>query len=100
MDMAISVTPDTAAVTSFSEDVSECYPAEIFGQLPDGFRLQDQSIHMLVHWHRKAIAAVERLPEDLSDDELDAACDIARRLYAAILTAKTHGASHIALKLQ
>jgi hypothetical protein len=100
MDMAISVIPDTAEVTSFSEDISECYPAEIFGQLPDGFRLQDQSIHMLVHWHRKAIAAVERLPEDVSDYELDAACEIVRRLYAAILAAKTHGASHVALKLQ
>ncbi|UPJ63512.1 hypothetical protein [Bradyrhizobium sp. 191] len=100
MDMAISVMPDTAAVTSFSEDVSECYPAEIFGQLPDGFRLQDQSIHVLVHWHRKAIAAVEHLPEDVTDYELGAACDIVRRLYVAILTAKTHGASHVALKLQ
>jgi hypothetical protein len=55
---------------------------------------------MLVHWHRKAIAAAERLPEDVSDDELDAACDVARHLYAAILAAKTHGASHVALKLQ
>jgi hypothetical protein len=100
MDMASSVTPDAIAVASFSESSSERYPEAIFGKLPPSFRLQDQPIWMLVHWHRKAIAAADRLPADVSDEELDSACDIVRQLYAAILTAKTHGASHVALKLQ
>jgi hypothetical protein len=57
-------------------------------------------IQMLMHWYRKAIAAVERLPADVSDDELNAGCDIVRRVYAAILVAKTHSAGNVALKLQ
>lgn len=100
MDMTSSVIRETSSVTSSFENATERYPAAIFGKLPAGFVLEEQDIWMLMHWYRKAIAAAERLPADVSDDELDAGCDIVRRLYAAILTAKTHGASHVALKLQ
>jgi hypothetical protein len=76
------------------------YPVSIFGKLPDGFVLEEQMIQTLMHWYRKAIAAAERLPSDASDDEIDAACDIVRRLYTAILTAKSHSAGNVALKLE
>jgi hypothetical protein len=100
MDMANSMIREAATVTFSSDNTTERYPAAIFGELPDGFVLEDQDIWMLMHWHRKAISAVERLPADVSDDELDASCDIVRRLYTAILTAKTHSAGNVALKLQ
>jgi hypothetical protein len=101
MDMASSLIRKTSTVTTSSpENATERYPAAIFGKLPDGFVLEDQMIQTLMHWYRKAIAAVERLPADVSDDELDAGCDIVRRLYAAVLTAKTHSAGNVALKLQ
>jgi hypothetical protein len=101
MDMANSIIRETGTVTTSSpENATEHYPAAIFGKLPDGFVLEDQMIQMLMHWYRKAIAAADRLPLDTSDDELDAACDIVRRLYTAILKAKTHGAGNVALKLE
>ena len=100
MDMATSIIRETATVTFSSDNTTERYPAAIFGKLPDGFVLEDQDIWMLMHWYRRAIATADRLPADASDDELDAACDTVRRLYAAILAAKTHSAGHVALKLE
>lgn len=100
MDMTSNVAADVEPVPQLQEDKIADYPVSIFGKLADGFVLEEQDIWMLMHWYRRAIAAVERLPADVSDDELDAGCDIVRRLYAAIHKAKTHSASHVALKLQ
>jgi hypothetical protein len=103
MDMANSMIRETPTVT-FSPDnaanTTERYPATIFGKLPDELVLEEQQIQVLMHWYRKAIATVERLPDDASDDELDTGRDIVRRLYTAILAAKTHNAGNVALKLQ
>jgi hypothetical protein len=100
MDMTCHVVAQIEPVHQSQEYEPADYPASIFGKLPEGFVLEEQGIWMLMHWYRKAIAAAERLPSDASDDELDTACDIVRRLYAAILSAKTHSAGHVALKLQ
>jgi hypothetical protein len=100
MDMTSHVVAQIEPAPQLQEYKSADYPAAIFGKLPEGFVLEEQEIWMLMHWYRGAIAAAERLPDDVPDDELEAACDIVRRLYAAILSAKTHGASHVALKLQ
>jgi len=100
MDMTSNVVAEVEPVPQLQEDKTADYPVSIFGTLPDGFILEGQLIQMLMHWYRKAIAATERLPTDVSDDELNAACDIVRRLYTAILTAKTHNACEVALKLE
>jgi hypothetical protein len=100
MAMTSHVVAETEPAPELQDSNTADYPFSIFGKLPDGLVLEEQQIQVLMHWYRNAIAAVERLPADVSDDELDTGCDIVRRLYAAILTAKTHSAGNVALKLQ
>jgi hypothetical protein len=100
MDMTRHVVAEIEPILQSHEYAPADYPASIFGKLPEGLVLEEQQIQVLMHWYRRAIAAAERLPDNVSDDELDAACNIVRRLYAAILAARTCRAGDVALKLQ
>jgi hypothetical protein len=100
MDVTMNIATEIEPTPQLQEYKTADYPVSIFGKIPAGFVLEEQQIQVLMHWYRKAIAAVERLPADVSDDELDAGCDVVRRLYAAVLAAKTHSAGNVALKLQ
>ena len=48
------------------------YPESIFGRLPAGFVLEQQSIHMLAHWHRKSLQEINESPA--TDEELSTRC--------------------------
>jgi hypothetical protein len=75
-------------------DENERYPSAIFGKLPAGFNLKDQHLSMLLHWHRKAMRAVENLPPGHDEADMTAAMAIANEVFEAIklASAKTSGA--------
>ena len=100
MDMTSHVVAEIEPTPQSQEHEPAEYPVSIFGKLPDGCVLEEQQLQVLMHWYRKAIAAAERLPADVSDDAMDAACAIVWRLYAAILAANAFNAGNVALKLQ
>lgn len=54
----------TLPETSFPE-----YPPEIFGQLPDGFVLEEQPIELPCFWHRKAITVIDEFLDGATDGE-------------------------------
>lgn len=85
------ILPATPAVVADDE-----FPKAIFGKVPPGFTLERQHVAMLVFWHRKACAAIAALPDNADDETFSAAGDVARRLFAAIKTAKPNNAREVA----
>lgn len=75
-------------------------PHPIFGNVPEDFSLSEQPLIMLSHWHRKALAAIEALPEDMTDAELDDACGLARDIYSAVLSRCATCASDVVLQME
>lgn len=78
----------------------EQYPSAIFGHLPTGFDLGRADIHLLVHWQRKAIAAVENLPETANDDDLTSAMRPVNAIFKAIKGLKLDYPAGIALQMK
>ena len=72
------------------------YPEEIFGNVPDGFVLEDQSLEMLCHWHRKAIEAADRPGTD--DETLSEYCQMKNKILGAILAAPVSRVGQVAAK--
>ena len=63
MDMTSTVVAEIEPAPQLQEDKPVDYPVSIFGKLPDGFVLEEQNIHSLNIWHRKAseiLAAYEK----------------------------------------
>src|SRR4051794_24833986 len=77
------------------------YPVEIFGSLPAGFELRNQSVHLLAHWHGKTLKAIGKFAgaDDLNQDELNAFRRIARNLFEALMAAETPSAGEVAKQL-
>jgi hypothetical protein len=78
----------------------EQYPSAIFGNLPAGFDLGRADIRLLVHWQRKAIAAVENLPETANDDDFTEAMRPVNLIFKAIKGLKLDYPSGIALQMK
>ena len=95
MQTAIAARPD--AVQTLPAEVEAEYPSSVFGRRPAGFVLEQQSIHMLAHWHRKSLKAIDESPA--TDEEFSARCTLARRLLEAILGAKTRLPSEVAVQM-
>lgn len=62
------------------------YP-EIFGKMPAGFTLEDQSIEALCHWHRRANEVIDQL-SDPSEEELNDYCGLKNRIFGTVLSAR------------
>ncbi|WP_375764208.1 hypothetical protein ACE10X_13075 [Bradyrhizobium sp. Pha-3] len=75
------------------------YPEAIFGKLPAGFVLRDQHISILVHWHRKAMRAVNDLPANCSEAEMTAAMAVANEIFDAIKRARTTSSGMVAAQM-
>lgn len=93
---AAPVAPPVIVVNSTQEQ----YPPAIFGNLPGGFDLGRTDIRLLVHWQRKAIAAVESLPETASDDDLTSAMRPLNAIFKAIKGLKLDYPAGIALQMK
>jgi hypothetical protein len=83
-----------------SETKQEQFPPAVFGQLPGGFELGNQSIEMLMHSHRKAQEAIKNLPPNVTDEVLDATCEVERSIYSAILDYMPKRVNEVAYKLR
>jgi hypothetical protein len=78
------------------------YPVEIFGHLPAGFELRNQSVHLLAHWHGKTLKAISEFAgseDDLNQNELNNFRRIARDIFEAIMATETPRASEVAKQL-
>lgn len=81
-------------------------PHPIFGTIPmgrDGFTLENQTIHMLDFWHRKAVGiieAFEKSPDQSQWDEFGKLVSIQFDIYRAAVTAKTRSPGEVALQLK
>jgi hypothetical protein len=77
------------------------YPVEIFGRLPGGFTLEQQSVHSLAHWHGRTLKAISEFAgsDDLNQDELNNFRRIARDIFKMIMAAETPSASEVAKQL-
>lgn len=72
------------------------YPVSIFGKLPAGFVLQDQSIFMLRHWQSKALAAASAATDDAG---IARTMPVANELNDAIKAYKSKNASDVAQQM-
>lgn len=79
---------------------AEEFPVAIFGRLPADFDLKRADVRSLVHWQRKAIAAVEDLPETASDDDLTSAMRPVNAIFRAIKGLKLDYPAGIALQMK
>ncbi|MFK4398550.1 hypothetical protein ABIF31_005107 [Bradyrhizobium elkanii] len=61
--------------------------------------LKDQHISVLVHWHRKAMKAVNDLPKGRSGDDLTAAMAIANEIFDAIKQARVTSPGMVATQM-
>jgi hypothetical protein len=81
-------------------------PHPIFGTIPmgrDGFKLENQTIHMLDFWHRKAVViceAFEKSPDQSKWDEFEKIASIELEIYQAAVTAAISSTSEVALQLK
>jgi hypothetical protein len=84
-------------------------PHPIFGTIPmgrDGFKLENQTIHMLDFWHRKASAISEEFNRFEGSDEtpewayFEEMHSIAWEIYRAAIAAKTRSPKEVALQLE
>jgi hypothetical protein len=74
MDMITSVAAEIEPVPQLQEDKPVDYPVAIFGRLPDGFVLEEQSIYLLNIWHRKASEMLAAYEESDGADEGSEEC--------------------------
>lgn len=72
----------------------------VFGNMPEDFSLAGQPLIMLAHWHRKAMAVIDVLPDDTADAELADACRLADDIYSAALSRQATCASDVVLQME
>lgn len=78
-------------------------PHPIWGRTPmgrHGFTLDRQSIHMLAHWHRKAVRYVSTMPAGSEDVWLPEVQQIIGDLYEAVLNYKPRSGRDAAWQFQ
>jgi hypothetical protein len=85
------------------------YPPEIFGKLPEGFVLEEQTqIETLCFWHRKAIEVTDAMQDRMADaadadaawEEFSHYCEIKNRILAAVLSASATRPGQVAAQLR
>jgi hypothetical protein len=92
------IAPEQKSPPTFTS-VREPHP--VFGQMPDGFKIEDQPIETLAFWHKRSMTYVDRLlVEGCSDEKMHEVMLVNDEIYHALLRTKTNRPSAVASQMR